>query len=66
LSATGLDRVTDQGGRYLNFTNAQARITRIDDPQGGRFVEYTYDGAGDLTQVRDVAGGITTFTYSNH
>jgi len=64
--ASGLDRATDGSGRYLEFTNTLGRITRIDDPQGGRYVEFTYDAAGDLTQARDVRGGVTTFTYAGH
>lgn len=55
--------MTDSSGRYLDFTNSGGRITRIDDAQGNRYVEYVYSIYGDLAQVRDVKGGITTFQY---
>ncbi len=64
-----LTRVTDPGGRMLTFSYQNPtfpdRITKVTDPLL-RTVEFMYDATGDLTQVKDVKGGITVYAYSNH
>ena len=64
-----LTNVTDPGGRSLAFNYANPtlpdRITKITDPLN-RSVEFTYNASGDLTRVKDVKGGFTDYTYSNH
>lgn len=57
-----LATVTDPAGRKLNFAYTGNRITSVTDPMG-RVVTYAYDGAGNLTDVTDVNGGNTHFTY---
>ncbi len=57
-----LTKVTDPSGRSLRFGYNGTHIARISDPIG-RMVEYTYSAAGDLTDVRDVMGNVTHFTY---
>ncbi|HVF14431.1 MAG TPA: RHS repeat-associated core domain-containing protein [Acidimicrobiales bacterium] len=55
---------TDPGGRALTFVLTDGRITRVTDAAvPPRTVSYTYDGAGDLTDIVDVNGGHQQFTY---
>lgn len=57
-----LETVTDPAGRKLTFAYTGSHIASVTDPLG-RVVRYAYDGAGDLTDVTDVNGGNTHFTY---
>jgi RHS repeat-associated protein len=57
-----LATVTDPAGRKLTFAYTGNHITSVTDPMG-RVVTYAYDGAGNLTDVADVNGGNTHFTY---
>jgi len=57
--------ITSPSGRIVSFqyssTSCASCITQATDNLG-RQVNYQYDSAGHLTQVTDVAGGITTRT----
>jgi RHS repeat-associated protein len=59
--------VTDAGGRTLYFTVSGGVVSSVSDPDG-RTVSYSYDPiTGDLLQVTDAGGGVTSYTYdSNH
>jgi RHS repeat-associated protein len=59
-----LATVTDPAGRKLTFAYAGSHISSVTDPLG-RVVTYAYDGAGNLTDVTDVNGGNTDFTYDS-
>jgi RHS repeat-associated protein len=59
-----LESVTDPAGRKLSFASEGGHISSVTDPLG-RVVRYSYDGAGDLADVTDVAGGNTHFTYDS-
>ncbi|MBI2724138.1 MAG: RHS repeat protein [Chloroflexi bacterium] len=63
----GISAITDANGRALTVTAdaATKRITQVTDPIG-RSVSYHYNSSGDLDQVTDASGGVTTFTYANH
>lgn len=67
-----LQRATDATGRIFDFqTDAQGRITQIDDQQlAGRFVRFIYNAAGDLERVekpKDATTVVSTnFTYNLH
>ncbi len=69
-TAGKLTSITESpGGRSLTFNYDNPtypdRITKVTDPIG-RTIEFTYDAAGDLTQVKDVKGGFTAYGYINH
>jgi YD repeat-containing protein len=57
----------DTSGRALTIVWTGSRISSVrDKPVGdptGRSVQYSYDGAGDLTQVTDVSGKRWQFGY---
>jgi RHS repeat-associated protein len=57
-----LTTVTDPAGRTLRFGYTGSQVTSVTDP-AGRVVRYEYNAAGDLTDVIDVGGGNTHFTY---
>ncbi len=57
-----LATVTDPAGRKLTFAYTGDHISSVTDPLG-RVVRYAYDGEGNLTDVTDVNGGDTHFTY---
>jgi YD repeat-containing protein len=59
--------VTDPAGRTLTLAWSGSHISSVTD-QTGRSVLFAYtDGLGNLTDVTDVNGGITHFTYDpNH
>jgi RHS repeat-associated protein len=59
-----LTNVTDPAGRTLTFGYNGSQVTSVTDP-AGRVVRYGYNGAGDLTDVTDVGGGNTNFTYDS-
>jgi RHS repeat-associated protein len=59
-----LATVTDPAGRKLTFAYTGTHISSVTDPLG-RVVTYAYDGAGNLTDVTDVNGGKTHFTYDS-
>jgi YD repeat-containing protein len=52
----------DASGRVLTFTFTGDKLTRIQDPLG-RSVIYNYDNQGFLSEVTDLEGGITRYTY---
>ncbi len=62
-----LTTVTDQAGRTLTLQYSGAHISSVTDPNvsPNRVVSFTYDSAGDLTQVTDVNGGTTDYTYNS-
>lgn len=59
-----LTTVTDPSGRKLTFAYSGSHISSVTDPLG-RVVTYAYDGEGNLTDVADVNGGNTHFTYDS-
>ncbi len=56
--------ITDSAGRTLSLTLSSSRVTAASGP-GGLSTSYTYDGAGNLTDVIDVGGGHSVFTYDS-
>lgn len=71
-SGTQLTSISDAAGRSLTIkwtgTQSNANIASVTDTNvtPNRVVTYSYDSAGDLTDVHDVNGGDTHFTYLNH
>lgn len=57
-----LTSVQNSFGRSLTLTYAGTRISSVQDG-AGRFVNYGYDAAGNLTSFTDAAGKSTTFAY---
>lgn len=57
-----ITKISSPGGRWLEFTNVNDRITQAKDSLG-RTVSYEYDGTGRLIRVTDPNGGITEYTY---
>jgi RHS repeat-associated protein len=57
--------VTDPAGRTLTLVSAGGHLTSVTDTAASaRVVGFAYnDGAGNLTDVTDVRGGVTHFTY---
>ncbi|HVC41140.1 MAG TPA: FG-GAP-like repeat-containing protein [Candidatus Saccharimonadales bacterium] len=59
-----LSSITDQAGRSLTISWTGSHITQVADSVG-RTVQFQYnDGQGNLTDVYDVKGGHTHFTYT--
>jgi YD repeat-containing protein len=54
--------VTDDAGRALTLTLSSSRVVQATD-SASRTVQYTYNGAGELTDVIDTEGGHAQFTY---
>jgi RHS repeat-associated protein len=61
LSIGRITSVTDEVNRTTTFGYAGGRLTRVTAPEGN-FVQYTYDGRGNVTEVRrrDKAGNIAS------
>jgi RHS repeat-associated protein len=59
--------VTDPAGRTLTFTLSGGRITSVADTSSpARTLQYQYnDGNGNLTDVIDLTGGHSQFTYDS-
>lgn len=58
--------VTDDAMRTLTFDFSAGRVTSVSDSGSpARTLSYSYTGAGDLTDVIDVAGGHAQFTYDS-
>lgn len=57
-----LDHVSDTQGRNTSFNYAGGFISQLTDPSG-RHDLYTYDSAGNLTQMTDATGAIWKFSY---
>jgi RHS repeat-associated protein len=56
--------VTDPAGRTLTFTLTGNHVTSVSDSSTpARTLSYSYDAAGNLTDVIDVGGGHWQFTY---
>lgn len=62
-----LTTVTDPSNRILELGWTGNNITSVTDPNvsPSRVVTYKYDSAGDLTDVIDVNGGDTHYTYNS-
>lgn len=63
-----LTTVTDPAGRLLTLNWSGGHITSVLDANvsgNTRTVSFTYDGNGNLTDVTDVNGGDTHFTYDS-
>jgi RHS repeat-associated protein len=59
-----LNYVQDHIGRRYTLTyNAAGRIERVTDSTDGRFVEFTYDMHGNLTQATDPEGKHAYYDY---
>jgi RHS repeat-associated protein len=77
----GISRIEDRAGNFVTIApNAIAtssgltvpivrgagnRITRIGEPTGTNGINYSYDAAGRLTEVRDQSDQPTTFFYED-
>lgn len=62
--ANQLTTVTDPAGRTLTLGYQGGRITTVTDTATpARSVTFSYDGAGNLTDVVDVGDGHSTFGY---
>jgi YD repeat-containing protein len=59
-----LKTVTDPAGRKLKLAWKKGHVASVTDPLK-RTISYEYNGAGDLADVTDVAGGNTHFTYDS-
>jgi len=60
-----LATVTDPASRSLTFGWTGSNLTSVTDPIG-RSVSFAYnDGLGNLTDMTDVNGGVTHFTYDS-
>jgi RHS repeat-associated protein len=57
-----LNHVSDTQGRNTSFSYAGGFISQLTDPSG-RHDLYTYDAAGNLTQMTDATGAIWKFSY---
>jgi RHS repeat-associated protein len=67
-SSGNLSTVTDNAGRTLGFTWTGSHITKVTDSNvsgNTRTVSYSFNGSGELTDVTDVNGGDTNFTYAS-
>jgi YD repeat-containing protein len=61
-----LSTISDPSSRVATITYSGSRIHRVTD-HSGRYVEFTYDVNGNLTDVRDAGGKNTHFDYgTNH
>jgi YD repeat-containing protein len=66
LAYTGatLSSVTDSAGRPMQFTWVGGHVDTVTQTTApARSVHYVYDGAGNLSDVTDVAGGNTHYTH---
>lgn len=64
--ATSVDRFS--GERLLTYNwvfNGVYKVTRITNLVG-QYVEFTWNASNRVTQVRDPAGGLWTYTYNEH
>ena len=60
------DTIAHSSGTIITIKkDASGRWTDITDPSG-KGIHYTYDGAGDLINVRDQLNQITTYRYDAH
>jgi YD repeat-containing protein len=57
-----LTRVADDSGLALTLTYDGPHVSRVEDPLG-RHINYAYDSAGNLTQVTDAMGYVTSYGY---
>lgn len=59
-----IGKITDAAGRQANFSyDSSQHCTNIQTPDGGH-ITIAYDAQGNLTQVTDLAGVTTTYTYN--
>jgi RHS repeat-associated protein len=58
-----LTTITDSASRSLTLAYTGNLITSVSDPIGRKITFAYNDGAGDLTDVTDVNGGVTHLTY---
>lgn len=63
-SGSIISSVTGEGGRSLNFTYTNGKITTIADPLSRTWV-YGYDAAGNLETVKDAKNQTTRFSYDS-
>jgi len=54
--------VTDSAGRSITFAYASSKLSSIMLPDS-RSVAYTYNSAGQLSQVQDARGNLTKYEY---
>jgi RHS repeat-associated protein len=65
-----LEKIVDTAGREIFIElDAFNRVTIVKAQHGGQqrtFVEYAYNGAGDLTTITDANGKATSIRYQDH
>jgi len=63
---TGLDWIQDRYGNKLTVVRDTAyQIQKIVSPNG-RWVSFTYDGSGHITQARDSVGRTVSYSYDGN
>ena len=66
LSGTGITNAQDGAGRNTTITTTGGRMSSINAPgYSANGVSYTYNGAGQLTQITHEDGAVTTYTYNS-
>lgn len=58
-----LDKMRDRYGNEILFTRSGGQILRMTSPNG-RYVDFTYDGVGRITQIKDFAARTWTYSYT--
>ena len=59
-----LVKETTPSGSWEKEYDTRGRVTKVKAPDGAVTAEYTYDGAGNVTQQKNEAGSVTAFTYN--
>ncbi len=62
-SGDKLTQVRDDSGLALTLAYDGAHVSRVEDPLG-RHIDYAYDSAGNMTQVTDATGYVTSYGYN--
>ena len=60
-SGSLVDAVVDTQSRPFQYTYASGRVTAINDPNGSRDVQYSYDANGDLRTFTDANGAVSSY-----
>ena len=60
-TGTEVDEAVDTQARPFEYTYTSGRVTTINDPNGSRDVDYSYDGNGDLRTFTDANGAVTSY-----
>jgi YD repeat-containing protein len=62
FGSANLVAVRDRFGNRLDITRSGGNVTRITTPSG-RYIDFTYDGSGRITQAKDIAQRTWTYQY---